>query len=267
MESGEIFISGFLTSGIEPEPRDSYTSTNHSTKLSSSLVTVWRQNCHKTWSLSLDFWNPEKCLSLYLWFRESNVIKLDCSFVEWLALVYKPRGSGSIPEVRNLEMNISPDSITRSASETESQLLNVRPSIGQYPCRNCFSSLRAIEDEPHRSSVRLPSDRKPMAHISAVTAVCSYATFRRLLVGATLTSTPSRSLAGCRIIRPLRRKVLSVPTWPRDTAEILTSIVDSFLGVTALPIPGRPTVTVSDPVVWGALAVDDCASSWASLPL
>ena len=79
--------------------------------------------------------------------------------------MYKPRGSGSIPEVRNLEMNISPDSITRSASETESQLLNVWPIIGQYPCQNCFSSLRAIEDEPRRSSVRLPSDRKPMAHI------------------------------------------------------------------------------------------------------
>ena len=39
MESGEIFISGFLTSGIEPQPRGLYTSPNHSTKLSSNLMT------------------------------------------------------------------------------------------------------------------------------------------------------------------------------------------------------------------------------------
>ena len=60
MESGEIFISGFLTSGIGPKSRGSYTSTNHSTKLTSdrwlnpsrevrTQVLTTRLNWHQIW--------------------------------------------------------------------------------------------------------------------------------------------------------------------------------------------------------------------------
>jgi len=79
MESGETFISGFLTSGIEPMPRGSYTSTNHSAKLSSSF----RES------------KPS---------REVRTQKLDDSLAEWLVLVYEPRGLGSIPKVTNPEI-------------------------------------------------------------------------------------------------------------------------------------------------------------------
>jgi len=100
--------------------------------------------------------------------------------------------------------------LARNARVTGSQLLNVWPIIGQNPCRNCFSSRSALEAETRFSSIWLPSGRKPMAPISAVTALRSHATFLSDVVGATYTSEAFRSLAGGCVTRSLRQWALSV---------------------------------------------------------
>jgi len=80
---------------------------------------------------------------------------------------------------------------------TGSQLLKFCPIIGQYPCWNFFSSQRVLEAETRCSSICLPSGRKPMALISAVTALRSHATFLRGVMVAAYACGASKSLAGC----------------------------------------------------------------------
>jgi len=100
----------------------------------------------------------------------------------------------------------SMQTLARNAGGTGSQL----PVIVQNACQKCFSSQRALEAEIRFSSIWLPSGHKPMASISAVTALRSHATFLRGVVGATYTSEASRSLAGGCVARSLRRVALCV---------------------------------------------------------
>jgi len=129
--------------------------------------------------------------------------------------------------------------LARSARGTGPQLLKVWPIIGQYPCWNFFSSQRALEAEAWLSNICLPSGRKPMARISAVTALCSHATFLRGVIGATYASTASISLAGC----SLHWEVLSVSIWAHDGTDIHTWSVSLFAVVTTLTTPASAIVT------------------------
>jgi len=76
-----------------------------------------------------------------------------------------------------------------------------------------------------------------MARISAVTALRLHVTFLKGVVVVTPASAASKSLDGCRVMRPLRREMLSVSIFPRDAAEILASNTASLSGATTLPLP------------------------------
>jgi len=99
--------------------------------------------------------------------------------------------------------------LARSAGGAGLHLLKVWPISGLYPCRNFFSSLSALDAKTLYSSICLPSRRKPMARISAVTALRSYATFLRGGVGATYASTTSKIVAGRLVTCALRRQAQS----------------------------------------------------------
>jgi len=118
MESGEIFISRFLTSGIEPEARGSirrYLTTRP--ERHQDLMSLWPSGqilTYRTSRLGFDSRSQKSgdeyfsgfhqhLESLRTKFRFGRVVR---------SLHIEPRASGSIPEVSNLEINISPDSVT-----------------------------------------------------------------------------------------------------------------------------------------------------------
>ena len=128
---------------------------------------------------------------------------------------------------------------------TESQVLNFCPIIGQHPCRNFLSSQRVLETETQFSSICLPSGCKPMARISAVTALRSHATFLRGVMGAAYASRASGSLAGRLVTRSLRRGALSVAIRPCDASNVLPANMASLSRTTTVTTPGATHVGIA----------------------
>jgi len=141
-------------------------------------------------------------------------------------------------------------------------LLTHLDKLAHQLARHTRVSSRTFEAQTRLSSIYLPSGRKPMARISAVTALRLHATFLRGVVGAvtalrlhatflrgvvgtTYTFTSSRSLACCCVTRSLRRGALSVTIWPCDATN-------------RLPASIFPAAWLHSPAVRSFLAIGGC---------
>ena len=124
-------------------------------------------------------------------------------------------------------------------------LLTHLDKLAHQLARHTRVSSRTFEAQTRLSSIYLPSGRKPMARISAVTALRLHATFLRGVVGTTYTFTSSRSLACCCVTRSLRRGALSVTIWPCDATNMLPASI-------------FPAAWLHSPAVRSFLAIGGC---------